>query len=104
MSGALPLLLAAILTPAGTWHVGAPGPSARAHAATAVAQRAAGTGQASERSIVGRGPDRRGAMPASGAGMGSAAVPGEHRPATSVATGRAPRAVRGTARARAPPR
>ncbi len=104
MPGALPLLLVAVLTPAGTWHVGAPDSSARPQALVAIGHCAAeGTGQATERSIVVRGPDSREAMPASEPERGSAAKPEELRPTKVVTAGRPAATPGDTARARGPP-
>jgi hypothetical protein len=65
MPGALPLLLVAIITPTGTWHVGAPGAPTQTRPLVAGGHRfAVGTGQATQRSIVVRGQHSRGAMPA----------------------------------------
>ena len=104
VSGALPLLVAAALTPAGTWHVGAPVRTAAKHVTPSAWRQAAVPGHASERSIVARGQDRRGAMPALTPSEGSVAAPQGRRRTTEVATGRLVSAPRVPARARAPPR
>jgi len=104
VSGALPLLVAAALTPAGTWHVGAPSRTATKHATPAAWRQVAVPGHASERSIVARGQDRRGAMPALTPAEGSLAAPQERRRTAAAVTGRLVSAPRWAARARAPPR
>jgi hypothetical protein len=104
MPGAVPLLLVAVLTPAGTWHVGASGHFARAHVVAAAWHRTAEARQATERSIVARGQVRHGAMPASAPATGTAAAPEERRPAAVAAAGPIVRVAADTARARAPPR
>jgi hypothetical protein len=103
MPGALPLLLVAILTPTGIWHVGAPGPNATQRPALASAKRIAGSGPALVRSIVVRGLDSRGAMPATAPTEGSAVAPEGRGQATPVALGRPIGRASGAARARAPP-
>jgi hypothetical protein len=104
MPGALPLLLAAILTPAGTWHVGAPGSSTQPRPLVATGHRAvAATGQATERSTVVRGQHSRGAMPASAPSEGRVAQPEELRSVAVAAAGPNASAPPGTVRARGPP-
>ena len=102
MSGALPLLVAAALTPAGTWHVGASTRAVAQHVAPA-ARQVAGPGHASASSIVVRGQDSRGAMPALTPVEGGVAAPQERRRTWAVAAGLAASVGHAAARARAPP-
>ena len=92
MPRALPILVAAILTPAGTWHVGAPGLLTAASAEPAACHLVVGTGQAAECSIVGRGQDGRDAMPDSQPSTGERAAPEERRPGPVLPGGAGPRA------------
>jgi hypothetical protein len=92
MPRALPLLVVAVLTPAGIWHVGAPGPSTTAYADPAVWVAVVDTGQASERRIVGRGPVSRGTMPVSAPPEGSATAPEERRRPPVLVAANGPRA------------
>src|SRR3954470_11614152 len=65
MPGALPLLLVAIITPTGTWHVGAPGAPARMRPLVSSGHRISATpGQATQCGTVVRGQLSRAAMPA----------------------------------------
>jgi hypothetical protein len=76
MPGALPLLLVAIITPTGTWHVGAPGNPVRTRPLISSGHRfSTGTGPATQSSIVVRGQHSRGAMPAASPHEGSAPQP-----------------------------
>ncbi len=104
MPGALPLLLVAIITPTGTWHVGAPGTSTQTRPLVASGHRfSAGTGQATQRSIVVRGQHSRGAMPAASPDEGSAPQPDGLRTVAAVTAGPNPSAPPLAVRARGPP-
>jgi hypothetical protein len=104
MPGALPLLLVAIITPTGTWHVGAPGASTQTRPLVASGHGfRAGTGQATQRSIVVRGQHSRGAMPAASPQEVSAAQPDGLRMVALASSGPNPSAPPLAVRVRGPP-
>lgn len=104
MPGALPLLLVAIITPTGTWHVGSPGASASTRPLISSGHRiSAGSGQAAQRSIVVRGQHSRGAMPAASSDEWSIPQPDGLRTLAVATAGPNPSAPPLAVRVRGPP-
>jgi hypothetical protein len=104
MPGALPLLLVAIITPTGTWHVGTPGTPAQTRPLVAGGHRfGTGTGPATQRSIVVRGQHSRGAMPAASPQEASAVQPDGLRTMAVATAGPDPSAPPLAVRVRGPP-
>lgn len=88
---ALPLLVVAVLTSSGAWHVATPAASGWTSASANGLVRAVGQGQVAERSIAGRGQVSRDVVPAS-APAGEGAAPEERRTQEPLPGGGGPRA------------